>query len=200
MLELTDRQLWLLDGALRLLDRAGIDGVTMRSLATEVNLSPMAAYKHFENQRGLYVALWRTCMDRLRGGILTIAQSGEPDSLLILTRIIRQFLQFAREFPHRFELLFDHPVIQEIGTAWEIESRRSELRDTALGLLVAGQKTGQIRDDLSAQRLLSVVYATVQGACNILVADRLADFTTTTMDEAIETIVQLTDESLRPRK
>ena len=197
--ELTDRQKDLLDAAVRVLDRSGIDGVTMRTLAQESNLSPMAAYKHYENQRDLYIAIWRFCMDELRGQVMELARSSGASTHGALRAIMGHFLFFAREYPHRFKLLFDHAVINDVGPAWEIESRRLELRDGVLSMIMAGQQNGQVRRDLSPEEMLGVVLALVHGASNIFVSGRLSDVTTAGPDEMREAILNAVSEYLGPR-
>lgn len=197
--ELTDRQKDLLDAAVRVLDRSGIDGVTMRTLAQESNLSPMAAYKHYENQRDLYIAIWRFCMDELRGQVMELARSSGAGTRGALRAIMGHFLFFAREYPHRFKLLFDHAVINDVGSAWEIESRRLELRDVVLSMIMAGQQNGQVRRDLSADEMLGVVLSLVQGASNIFVSGRLSDVTTAGPSEMREAILNAVSEYLAPR-
>jgi len=197
--ELTDRQKDLLDAAVRVLDRSGIDGVTMRTLAQESNLSPMAAYKHYENQRDLYIAIWRFCMDELRGQVMELARSSGAGTRGALRAIMGHFLFFAREYPHRFKLLFDHAVINDVGSAWEIESRRLELRDVVLSMIMAGQQNGQVRRDLSAEEMLGVVLSLVQGASNIFVSGRLSDVTTAGPSEMREAILNAVSEYLAPR-
>ena len=197
--ELTDRQKDLLDAAVRVLDRSGIDGVTMRTLAQESNLSPMAAYKHYENQRDLYIAIWRFCMDELRGQVMELARSSGAGTRGALRAIMGHFLFFAREYPHRFKLLFDHAVINDVGSAWEIESRRLELRDVVLSMIMAGQQNGQVRRDLSAEEMLGVVLSLVQGASNIFVSGRLSDVTTAGAGEMREAILNAVSEYLAPR-
>ena len=197
--ELTDRQKDLLDAAVRVLDRSGIDGVTMRTLAQESNLSPMAAYKHYENQRDLYIAIWRFCMDELRGQVMELARSSGAGTRGALRAIMGHFLFFAREYPHRFKLLFDHAVINDVGSAWEIESRRLELRDVVLSMIMAGQQNGQVRRDLSPEEMLGVVLSLVQGASNIFVSGRLSDVTTAGPGEMREAILNAVSEYLAPR-
>jgi len=197
--EMTYRQKDLLDAAVRVLDRSGIDSLTMRSLAQESNFSPMAAYKHFENQRELYIAIWRFCMDELRGQVMELARTAGGGARGALRAIVGHFLFFAREYPHRFKLLFDHAVINDVGSAWEIESRRLELRDVVLSMIMAGQQNGQVRRDLSAEEMLGVVLTLVQGASNIFVSGRLSDVTTAGPDEMREAILNAVSEYLAPR-
>jgi AcrR family transcriptional regulator len=47
----------ILTAALRLVDREGLEGLTMRSLAAELGVVPMAAYRHFANKGELLDAL-----------------------------------------------------------------------------------------------------------------------------------------------
>lgn len=197
--EMTYRQKDLLDAAVRVLDRSGIDSLTMRSLAQESNFSPMAAYKHYENQRELYIAIWRFCMDELRGQVMELARTAGGGARGALRAIVGHFLYFSREYPHRFKLLFDHAVINDVGSAWEIESRRLELRDVVLSMIMAGQQNGQVRRDLSAEEMLGVVLTLVQGASNIFVSGRLSDVTTAGPDEMREAILNAVSEYLAPR-
>jgi AcrR family transcriptional regulator len=47
----------ILAAALRLVDREGLEGLTMRSLAAELGVVPMATYRHFANKGELLDAL-----------------------------------------------------------------------------------------------------------------------------------------------
>jgi AcrR family transcriptional regulator len=159
----------------------------------------MAAYKHYENQRDLYIAIWRFCMDELRGQVMELARSSGAGTRGALRAIMGHFLFFAREYPHRFKLLFDHAVINDVGSAWEIESRRLELRDVVLSMIMAGQQNGQVRRDLSPEEMLGVVLSLVQGASNIFVSGRLSDVTTAGPGEMREAILNAVSEYLAPR-
>src|SRR5690606_8287355 len=47
----------ILSEALHMLDREGLDGLTMRALATRVGINPMTIYHHFQDRDGLIRAL-----------------------------------------------------------------------------------------------------------------------------------------------
>lgn len=47
----------ILSEALSILDTDGLDGLTMRALATRVGINPMTIYHHFKDQDGLIKAL-----------------------------------------------------------------------------------------------------------------------------------------------
>ena len=80
----------ILAAALAIIDRDGFDALTMRALASELGVAPMAAYRHFENKGRLVDAL----LDEVAAGLpipppgrswrdtATEAATGVRDSLL----------------------------------------------------------------------------------------------------------------------
>lgn len=75
----------ILDAALALLDEDGDAGLTMRSLAARLGVTPMSLYHHVTDRAGLLRAL----SDRLYGGVLQgVDEAGGPvDGIrMLLTR------------------------------------------------------------------------------------------------------------------
>src|SRR5215472_1237985 len=52
--------------ALKLADTEGLDGVTIRRLATELGVTPMALYWHFKNKDELYLGIVDHAMTRVK--------------------------------------------------------------------------------------------------------------------------------------
>lgn len=61
----------ILDTALALLDESGESGLTIRSLASRLGVTPMSLYHHVEDRAGLLVAL----SDRVYGEVLEATRS-----------------------------------------------------------------------------------------------------------------------------
>ena len=59
----------LLHAAETVLDRDGIDGVTIRAVAHEAAVSPMSVYNRFDNKEGLIVALAMRALEQLAEAI-----------------------------------------------------------------------------------------------------------------------------------
>jgi AcrR family transcriptional regulator len=91
----------ILAAATRLHTQDGLDGVSMRTIATELGVSPMSIYRHFRNKEALLDAIvdagFALLVDYLgrRGG-------KKPRPL----PIIESFADFALEEPRLYELMF----------------------------------------------------------------------------------------------
>jgi AcrR family transcriptional regulator len=55
----------VVDAALRIVDRDGLDGVSMRRLAAAIGATPMALYRHVPNKAALLDALVAAVLSRL---------------------------------------------------------------------------------------------------------------------------------------
>lgn len=198
---LSERQRDLVQGAVRVLDRQGLDGCTMRTLAAEIGLSPMAAYKHFQNQRELLLEVWRVCMQGFSDQVMERAPLAPPadDPAAEFLGITREVLRYATVWPYRFQFIFFHPFIQEVRQ----EPRFTELR---LRLWVYGSRVvreardrGLLRDDISSDHLLLLSMSISTGLGNAIVSSRVDSLTGLGHDEVIDTGLRLLAEAVMAR-
>jgi AcrR family transcriptional regulator len=84
-------------------DRHGLEGLSLRDVAREVGITPMAIYRHFKNKQALVDAL---VLEGLTAWseIAAAVPKGEP--VLWLKRIGDAYLEFALRQPRRFEAAF----------------------------------------------------------------------------------------------
>jgi AcrR family transcriptional regulator len=100
-----DRRRQILDAALALADERGLDGVSMRALATRLGVTPMALYPYV----GSKAALLDGIVDRL------LAELPVPEPELDwqegLRRMAHGVRALARRHPAAFPLLFSRPAV-----------------------------------------------------------------------------------------
>lgn len=151
----------LLRAAETVLDRDGRDGVTIRAVALEAEVSPTSVYNRFTNKDGLIVAL----------ATRTLAQLAEtidvPDGAKPVGRLrqsCRNYRDFALRHPARYSLIF--------GDGSPLEDRSSEVADSGravFAILVEliraldGAPDDLASDDLaeSAQAVWSAIHGAV---------------------------------------
>jgi len=184
--DLTPRQRQLVEGALRLLDRVGIEGFTMRSLAEEVGVSPMAAYKHFSRQRDLQIELWRACMRDLNDYVVGRCVPFESDPAAAFMEVCRSMIEFSLDQPYRFEFLFNHPFVREVRKDESTHGDRFYLWVVAKDYVTRAQDRGLFRSDVDAESLLLSALATLHGLCYIMVSERLEQLTSVGRAEAVQ--------------
>lgn len=93
----------IFNAAKAVLEKDGVSGLSIRSVAEAAGMSPMAMYRHFKDKDALLNAL-------MRDGFVAweeIARSlREPDPLRWIEKGFEAFLNFALKEPHRFDAAF----------------------------------------------------------------------------------------------
>jgi AcrR family transcriptional regulator len=103
--------------ARRLLDKEGVEAVTMRRVAALVDITAMAVYRHYADRKALLNALadegFRELAERLaaehRVGSVRASTDASNDIEQRLTRALDVNLSFGLENPRLFELMFLTP-------------------------------------------------------------------------------------------
>lgn len=90
--------------ARRLLDKEGVEAVTMRRVAAAVGVTAMAVYRHYPDRKGLLNALADEGFRDLTERLAAVRQTGSVDERL--TRVLDVNLMFGLENPRLFELMF----------------------------------------------------------------------------------------------
>ncbi len=93
--------------ARRLLDRGGVEAVTMRRVANAVGITAMAVYRHFPDRNGLLNAITDKGFEELAAHLATISLSGSFEKRLSSMAEIN--LDYALKNPRLFELMFLKP-------------------------------------------------------------------------------------------
>jgi len=87
-----------------LLDREGVESVTMRRVAKAVGVTAMALYRHFADRAALLNALADAGFQDLAARVTAASKPRDPEKRLL--KILDVFLNFALERPRLFEVMF----------------------------------------------------------------------------------------------
>lgn len=152
----------LVAAGLRRLARDGARRLSLRSLAREIGVSPMAPYKHFRDKEALLAALAETGFAQLAQRIRTERErhAGRPAEALEAAG--RAYVELALENPPLLQLMFS-------GVCPAVQSNNTE--GTAFGELLHvvedAQKAGLIPAGDPLPHVL-VAWATAHGAAVML--------------------------------
>jgi AcrR family transcriptional regulator len=94
----------ILDAAMAIADKSGLDGVSMRTVADHVGVTPMALYRHFNSKRALLDAM----VERLITSLPERA-AGTWDERL--TALAHAYRGVAQRHPWSAQLLFSRPAV-----------------------------------------------------------------------------------------
>lgn len=90
-----------------ILDNEGIEGLSVRKVATRAGVSTMAMYRHFADKDALLNALMD---DGLAAWEKNVRAIRAEDPMEWLEAVIEAFLKFALAQPHRFDAAFFLPA------------------------------------------------------------------------------------------
>lgn len=97
----------VLNAAVHILQTEGVGGLSIRSIAEHVGVSPMALYSYFENRDDLFHALrehHRKTLSARYASALVRARDGDVES--VTREVLAGYVGFARRNPHIFGFLW----------------------------------------------------------------------------------------------
>jgi AcrR family transcriptional regulator len=97
----------VLEAALRLLAREGLDVLTARRLASEAGTSPAAIYELFGDKAGVLRALFFSGFEALAEQLQTPGEEQEP--LAAMLDLVARYRRFLLEHPALATLMFSRP-------------------------------------------------------------------------------------------
>jgi AcrR family transcriptional regulator len=100
-----ERRQEIIDAALEIADKQGLDAVSMRAVAEKVGVTPMALYRHFDSK----VALLDGMVDRMSTSLRPERLSGTWDERLFA--FAYAYRDLAHQHPWLAQLLFTRPSV-----------------------------------------------------------------------------------------
>ncbi|GAA2647590.1 MULTISPECIES: TetR/AcrR family transcriptional regulator [Nonomuraea] len=169
----------ILGTALRLIDAGGVESLSMRKLAAELDVNPMSLYHHVANKTELI----RTVCLNVAPTLQPPADDGAPwpDQLRALAHAYRRL---ARTHPGLWRYVHNHPEVIEPrqGGLWEVLDR----------IL----RAAQVPED-ERERTADVLHAFVSG---FVLAENLGHIAEEESEPAFDTAINLITAGLRAHR
>lgn len=163
----------LMETALEMIDKEGLDSVTLRDLTQRLGTSRTAVYRHFENKEALIQAVIKKGYEQLDLMFTPIFQDRTQSVAERFERMGRAYLDFAIAHPNLYRLLFGDNYRQERE---EICDYKDESQATGLyaliGLLLEAQDEGIIALE-NPMIQAATVWASIHGLASLLIDGHL---------------------------
>jgi len=125
------------EAALALFDRGGIDAISMREVAKEMGVSPMAAYKYFPSKDQLLQELRTRAFQQLERALQAAADS-LADPAASLEAVLVAYLRFGHEDSRAYRLMFDYWVYDNPSSLLETFGDSARRQSGAWEVLLRG--------------------------------------------------------------
>jgi AcrR family transcriptional regulator len=149
----------LIEGGLELIQRKGIDALTLREIGTRLGVSRSAAYRHFKDKAELLAAISKAGFAKFENAVNAARKDAADDFASQMDALALAYARFADEHRAQFEVMF--AAVLEAGDA--IAAGGGGNLGIVEDMIRQGQERGEIRQGDPAL-LARVVWALVHGA------------------------------------
>ena len=160
----------LIDQALRIIDREGVEGLTLRAVGEALSVSRTALYRHFSDKQALVAAVASEGFRTLRLALIS-AWEHEGRRQAGFQAMGEAYLQFAVTHPAHYRVMFGRFVescVRDPEFVREAEAAFQALVDA----LVAQQHEGLVRRD-DPVTLARFVWSVVHGVAMLTIDGQL---------------------------
>ncbi len=175
----------LLERAMETIEEAGVDGLSLRQLARDVNVSHGAPAKHFRDKQALIDAMALAGFESMNRLILDAAQS-DSDLRSRFVRVGKAYVGFAVAHPALLTVMYStkhHP-----DSSTELRSTGEQGIHIAQGMITEAQKAGALAAG-DPETLAMVCFVSLHGAA-LLAAGKHLEGTT------VDAVVAATTDTL----
>jgi len=131
------------EAALAILEREGAEAVSMRRVARDVGITPMAIYHHYENREALLQALVYREFDLLRARVAReVTPSGEPEDIV---RGADAFVAYALERPHMFDYIYSAQRPRPVRYPDDVRAGKSDALTGLANRVTAAMARGELK-------------------------------------------------------
>ena len=182
----------LVTEAALLLDAGGNAAVTLRAVAHAVGVSHNAPYRHFKDRSALLAAIAERDFKMLAAAFeQSRNEEGEP--IERLKRALGKFIDYGRQYPARYRLLFSDP---EVGAAEESLEAAALTAFVAFAGLVEDAQATCALPSTSTRELTGLIYATAHGLVDLQMGGRMREQKgLTAVEQGIALLLSLLDAS-----
>ena len=188
----------ILDGARRVFEREGHEGLSIRKVAKEIEYSPGTIYLYYKDKDALMLALHQDAFRRKSQLFAPLMGVTDPNARL--EAMGRAYIQHALTSPSDFHLMFvdkcPMTTLREQGLEWRNGN-------TAFRMLVAtieeGIATGRFDARIEPEQLAVVLWSLVHGCASLILSERLGMLDDAARDAAIDALFAQMNRLTEPR-
>lgn len=161
--EFSDRQIEIMEAATLRIDKFGIQELTIKNLAADLNLSEAALYRHFKSKNEILLGLLTYFIVGMRDRITTIVANEEKNPSELLQQIFTSQLNTFMHKPSIVSVIFSEGIFQFNIELSNKVSEMMELMKVNINFIIArGQNDGVFGKTISADSLTTIVMGSMR--------------------------------------
>jgi AcrR family transcriptional regulator len=159
----------LIKATVEMINKQGVEAITMRSLSNWVGVSRTAAYRHFSNKMDLLTATATEGFKQFSLALRVARLDYSEDELGRFRLMGQAYVQFAIEHSAYYSLMFSDASIQKTDT---FEKASSAAFAELVDILVTLQEANRIKDE-DPKMQANFVWSLMHGFSSLLINGKL---------------------------
>jgi AcrR family transcriptional regulator len=159
-MEITDRQMEIIEAAGRILTSSGISGLTTKNVAAEMHFTEAAIYRHFKSKEDIIVAMLNYLAETMDARLSTAVASANGSEERFKA-VFRSQYSFFKAEPHFVVAVFSDGLMeqsQRINDA--ILKIMTTMMRQLMPIVMEGQQQQVFTNAISTEELLHIVLGT----------------------------------------
>ena len=161
--EFTARQIEIMEAATARIDRFGIQELTIKNLAADLNLSEAALYRHFKSKNDILTGILDYFILEMKQRIGVIINGNSMEPQVILRQIFSSQLNSFVQRPSIVSVIFSESIFQFNSELSQKVSEMMSIMQTSISkLIVQGHKSGQINTLINHEVLTTIIMGSMR--------------------------------------
>ncbi|QLH75005.1 MAG: TetR/AcrR family transcriptional regulator [Methanomassiliicoccales archaeon] len=155
-----ERQKQIIDISLKVIDKEGIQGLTLKRIASEIGISDVALLRHFSSKEEILEALAQKVFFE---NVVTEEEGWSEDVLSSLRSLTKRQFEAFEQCPQATAVLFQEEIFREYPKIreWFIR-RRSERHAKIVNMVLKGQSTGRISPSVDPSAFATIYMGAIR--------------------------------------
>ena len=156
VMEITPRQLEIIEAAGRTLTTSGVSGLTIKNLAKEMHFSESAIYRHFASKEDIVVTMLDYLSNDAEKRLSNLPVSSSPEENFMA--VFREQIRFFMQNPHFVVAVFSDGLMednQRINAA--ILKVLSVKMKHLMPIIMEGQQKGVFTNTITSDELIHII-------------------------------------------
>lgn len=161
--DFTERQIEIIEAATHRIDQFGIQELTIKNLAADLNLSEAALYRHFKSKNDILFCLLTYFIVEMEVRIRKIISNNEKPPSEIIKQIFKSQLDTFVQNPAIVSVIFSEGIFQfnkELSD--KISTMMTVMQNTISTLIGRGMKSGTYGKLLGADSITTIIMGSMR--------------------------------------
>jgi AcrR family transcriptional regulator len=158
-MDITPRQLEIIEAAGKILTASGVSGLTIKNLAKEMQFSESAIYRHFKSKEEIIIAMLNYLADNIDKRLSNLDNSLTPDEKF--KALFAEQFRFFKLNPHFVVAVFSDGLMEQSQVINEALLKLMNVKIKQLmPIIMEGQQKGAFTNTITTDELMHIIMGT----------------------------------------